>query len=94
MKCNTDNFVPLVVRGLFTSFGRNSSSASPPQDSSSSSSSSALERSDEIAPQVVQINSQLSCWRTSQNLEDKEVLASAHRSQDSVSERPAKVVSK
>ena len=48
--CKMDNFVPLVVPGLSTNCGSDSSSTSPPQDSSSSSSSPVLERSDAIAP--------------------------------------------
>ena len=44
----TDNFVPLVVPGLSTSAGSNSSTTSTSQDLSST--SSAQERSDELAP--------------------------------------------
>ena len=48
IECNTDNFVPLVVPGLSTSSGSNSSETSTPQDLSST--SPAEERSDELAP--------------------------------------------
>ena len=46
--CKTDNFVPLVVPGLSTSSGSNSSTTSTSQDLSST--SPAQERSDELAP--------------------------------------------
>ena len=47
--CKTDTFVPLVVPGLSTSSGCNSSETSTPQDVSST--SPAQERSEELAPQ-------------------------------------------
>ena len=46
--CKTDNFVPLVVSGLSTSSGSNSSSTSTSQDLSTT--SPAQERCDELAP--------------------------------------------
>ena len=46
--CKTDNFVPLVVPGLSTSCGSNSSETSTSQDLSST--SPPQERSDELAP--------------------------------------------
>ena len=48
IKCKTDNFVPLVVPGLFASSGSNSFSTATLQDLSST--SPAQERSDELAP--------------------------------------------
>ena len=113
--CKTDNFVPLVVRGLSTSSGASSSSTSPPQDLSST--SPAQERSDEAAlGNLVRDKHQnpkqhqkmddnrdaddrlrhLPEWleEFADNLEDTEVHAPAHISQDSDSQRPAKVVSK
>ena len=48
IRCKTDNFVPLVVQGLFTSSGINSSSTSTSQDLSST--TPAQERSEEPAP--------------------------------------------
>ena len=111
--CKTDNFVPLVVPGLSTVSGSNSSSTSALQGFSTI---PAQERSDELSPgdwcrspsrsqnknrgMTIEIRTTvceifLNGWRSSQdNLEDTEVSAPAHISQDSESERPTKVVSK
>ena len=110
--CKTDNFVPLVVPGLSTSSGSNSSSTSTSQDLSTT--SPAQERSDELAPREFcgapsktqnkikkrddsrdaddRLQDDLE-WleEFTENLEDTEVLAPAHISQDSDSERPTKV---
>ena len=48
--CKTENFVPLVVRGLSSKSGTSSSSTSLPQDPSSTSWSPATKRSDDGAP--------------------------------------------
>ena len=107
-KCKTDNFVPLVVPRLSTSSGNNSSSTSPLQDLSSTSPSQM--RSDGLAPgdwcgspsktqnknKKRDGNRDLPEWleEFTDNLEDTEVHAPAHISEDSDSERLTKVVSK
>ena len=106
--CKTDNFVPLVVPRLSTSSGSNSSSTSPLQDLSSTSPSQM--RSDGLAPgdwcgspsktqnknKKRDGNRDLPEWleEFTDNLEDTEVHAPAHISEDSDSERLTKVVSK
>ena len=60
--CKTETVVPLVVRGLSSNSGTNSSSTPPPQDSLSTSASPATERCDDPAP---------GNWRDSPNTQNK-----------------------
>ena len=86
--CKTENFVPLVVPGTSSTSGTSSSSTSLPQDSSSTSSSPTA------IHQKPQNKNRKRDTEFTENLEDTEMPAPAHISQDSDSERPAKVVTK
>ena len=96
--CKTENFVPLEVPVLPSSSSTSSSSTSPPQDSSTSL-NPANSRSDEEAPGNWRVEAagssseDLPEWfkKFIENLEDTEVPAPAHISQDSDPERPVKV---
>ena len=102
--CKTDNFVPLVVPGLSTSSGINSSSTSTVQDfvfnifhwcGSPSKTQNKNKKRDGNLYSHDSLRD-LPEWleEFTDNLEDTEVHAPAHISQDSDSERRSKVVSK
>ena len=105
--CKTENFVPMVVPGLSSSSSTPPSQDSA-STSTSISSSPASERSDELAPGNVSHNPardsensndrlrDLRQWleEFTRNLEDTEMPAPAHISQDSDSELPTKLASK